>query len=115
MCVKHGSRIARPDDFNMDQRFGRRAARADRRAPLVDLHDFVRAKVPLERRAWRNGHLQRLMGEDGAEVAAGAEHPAAGVNRLPTSMSCCAMSGKLCGFMKGLPEPSPRREKPSLY
>src|SRR5436190_19918247 len=99
----------------MDQRFGRRAASADRRAALVDLDDFVRAKVPLERRAWRDGYLQRLVGEDGAEIAAGAEHPAASVKALAHVDELLCDVRKALRFHERVAGAVARREKPSLY
>src|SRR5579864_8225695 len=82
MRVEHRSGSTRPDDFQMEQDLAGRAPGADRRAALVDLDDFVRAEMTLERRARRDGDLQRIERNDGAEVAAGAEYPAAGVEPL---------------------------------
>ena len=62
----------------MQPRLGRRRADAvGHRAGDVDFEDLVGRQLALWRSACRDGKPQRLALDDTAQVAAGAEHPAA--------------------------------------
>ena len=92
--MQHGAGLTPPRDLEMQQRFRRRLARrrstsgaragvrmrrGDRDAALVAQQDVRRAQLAFVDRARGDGESKRLSRRDDAEVAAGAEHPAARV------------------------------------
>ena len=81
MRVQHRARPAPAHDLEVQQRLGRRVARAAvDGAGLVDVAGCATASsAPLSTRARRDREPQRVATRDDAEVAAGAEHPAARV------------------------------------
>jgi hypothetical protein len=73
---------ARRDDLEVEQGFRRGGAAAREHASVAEFQDIAGRQLALVRAAARDGEPERIAAGDGAEVAAGAEHPAARVEAL---------------------------------
>src|ERR1700728_312323 len=78
MCVEHGSRPSRPDDGQVDCSFaGGLEFAANNPLICVDLQNLSGHEASFIESAGRNGQKQWMLTNDGAEIPAGTEHPAA--------------------------------------